>query len=77
MKKILIIGGGAMGSAFSIPCLNNNNNVTITEPHSKLFINNLLCGSVIVTLLLLFRHGIEKAEPIAPPPIIKIFFITI
>ena len=25
MSKILIIGGGAMGSAFSIPCLENNN----------------------------------------------------
>ena len=41
MKKILIIGGGAMGSAFSIPCLENNNSVTITEPYSKAFIRNL------------------------------------
>ena len=41
MKKILIIGGGAMGSAFSIPCLDNNKNVTITEPHSELFIKKL------------------------------------
>ena len=41
MKKILIIGGGAMGSAFSVPCLENNNSVTITEPYSKLFIKNL------------------------------------
>ena len=41
MKKILIIGGGAMGSAFSIPCLENNNNVTITEPYNKVFIKNL------------------------------------
>ena len=41
MKKILIIGGGAMGSAFSIPCLDNNHNVTITEPYSKMFIRNL------------------------------------
>ena len=41
MKKILIIGGGAMGSAFSIPCLENNNEVTITEPHNKVFIKNL------------------------------------
>ena len=41
MKKILIIGGGAMGSAFSIPCLENNNSVTITEPYSKIFIRNL------------------------------------
>ena len=41
MKKILIIGGGAMGSAFSIPCLENSNSVTITEPYSKIFIRNL------------------------------------
>ena len=41
MKKILIIGGGAMGSAFSIPCLENNNLVTITEPYNKIFIKNL------------------------------------
>ena len=41
MKKILIIGGGAMGSAFTIPCLENNNSVTITEPYSKVFIRNL------------------------------------
>ena len=30
MAKILIIGGGAMGAAFTIPCLENNNNVIIT-----------------------------------------------
>ncbi len=41
MKKILVIGGGAMGSAFSIPCLENNNKVTITEPYNKVFIRNL------------------------------------
>tara|TARA_B100000965_G_scaffold375427_1_gene367743 strand:+ start:360 stop:1322 length:963 start_codon:yes stop_codon:yes gene_type:complete len=41
MKKILVIGGGAMGSAFTIPCLENNNSVTITEPYSKVFIKNL------------------------------------
>ena len=41
MKNILIIGGGAMGSAFTIPCLENNNKVSITEPYSKIFIRNL------------------------------------
>ena len=41
MKKILIIGGGAMGSAFSVPCVENNNRVTITEPYSKVFIRDL------------------------------------
>jgi len=41
MKKIIIIGGGAMGSAFTIPCLENNNKVTITEPYSQRFIKDL------------------------------------
>ena len=41
MSKILIVGGGAMGSAFSIPCLENNHHVTITEPYNKIFIKNL------------------------------------
>ena len=41
MKKILVIGGGAMGSAFTIPCIENKNKVTITEPYSKLFIRDL------------------------------------
>ena len=41
MKKILIVGGGAMGSAFTIPCLENNNKVIITEPYSKRFIKDL------------------------------------
>ena len=41
MKKIIIIGGGAMGSAFTIPCLENNNKVNITEPYSKRFIKDL------------------------------------
>jgi glycerol-3-phosphate dehydrogenase (NAD(P)+) len=41
MKNILVIGGGAMGSAFTIPCLENNNRVIITEPYSKRFINDL------------------------------------
>ena len=45
MKKILVIGGGAMGSAFTIPCLENNNSVTITEPYSKVFIRNLLSNN--------------------------------
>ncbi len=41
MKKILIIGGGAMGSAFTFPCIDNKNEVTITEPYNKNFIKNL------------------------------------
>ena len=41
MKNILVIGGGAMGAAFTIPCLENNNIVTITEPYSNTFIKEL------------------------------------
>ena len=45
MKRILVIGGGAMGSAFTIPCLDNRNQVIITEPYSKIFIRNHLSKS--------------------------------
>ena len=41
MKNILIIGGGAMGSAFTVPCIENKNRVTITEPYNKKFIKDL------------------------------------
>ena len=33
MKKILIIGAGAMGSAFAVPCIENKNDVTIVGTH--------------------------------------------
>ena len=33
MKKILIIGAGAMGSAFTVPCADNNNEVTLIGTH--------------------------------------------
>ena len=33
MSKILIIGAGAMGSAFAIPCLDNNHDVSIIGTH--------------------------------------------
>jgi glycerol-3-phosphate dehydrogenase (NAD(P)+) len=33
MKKIIIIGAGAMGSAFAVPCLENENNVTLIGTH--------------------------------------------
>ena len=29
MKKIIIIGAGAMGCAFAVPCVDNKNDVTI------------------------------------------------
>jgi len=33
MKKIIIIGAGAMGSAFTVPCLENKNDVTLVGTH--------------------------------------------
>ncbi len=42
MKKVLIIGAGAMGAAFSFPLLDNNNKVTLTEPYNAKLINQLL-----------------------------------
>ena len=33
MKKIIIIGAGAMGSAFAVPCLENQNDVMLVGTH--------------------------------------------
>jgi glycerol-3-phosphate dehydrogenase (NAD(P)+) len=33
MKKIIIIGAGAMGSAFAVPCIENKNEVTLVGTH--------------------------------------------
>ena len=33
MKKIIIIGAGAMGSAFAVPCMENKNDVTLVGTH--------------------------------------------
>ena len=33
MKKIIIIGAGAMGSAFAVPCIENKNQVTLVGTH--------------------------------------------
>jgi glycerol-3-phosphate dehydrogenase (NAD(P)+) len=35
MKKILVIGAGAMGAAFTFPLVDNNHKVTLTEPYNK------------------------------------------
>ena len=39
MKKIIIIGAGAMGSAFSVPCIENQNDVILVGTHLE---NNLI-----------------------------------
>ncbi len=42
MSKIIIIGAGAMGSAFSLPCVDNNHDVNIVGTHLENdFIENL------------------------------------
>ena len=42
MSKIVIIGAGAMGSAFALPCLDNNHDVNILGTHLENdFIDNL------------------------------------
>ena len=33
MSKIVIIGAGAMGTAFSLPCLDNNHDISIVGTH--------------------------------------------
>ena len=35
MNKILVIGAGAMGAAFTFPLVDNNHKVTLTEPYNK------------------------------------------
>ena len=42
MSRILIIGAGAMGTAFALPCLDNNHDVSIIGTHlENEFIDNL------------------------------------
>jgi len=42
MSRIIIIGAGAMGSAFALPCLDNNHDVNIVGTHlENKFIDNL------------------------------------
>ena len=43
MKKVVIIGAGAMGSAFAVPLIENKNNVTIVGTH----LENELIDSII------------------------------
>ncbi|WP_428079760.1 2-dehydropantoate 2-reductase N-terminal domain-containing protein [Candidatus Pelagibacter sp.] len=41
-KKVLIIGAGAMGAAFTFPLADNNHKVTLTEPYNKDLLNKLI-----------------------------------
>ena len=42
MKNILVIGAGAMGAAFTIPCLDNNHKVTLCEPYNYGLVKKIL-----------------------------------
>ena len=42
MKNILIIGSGAMGAAFSFPCIDNNHKVTLCEPYNHELVKKIL-----------------------------------
>ena len=46
MKKIVIIGAGAMGSAFTVPCVDNINDVTLIGTH----LENELITSIKLSL---------------------------
>jgi len=56
MAKIVIIGAGAMGSAFALPCLDNNHDINIVGTHledqfiEKLKNNNNLHSGLNVTI---------------------------
>ena len=42
MSKIVIIGAGAMGSAFALPCFDNNHDINIVGTHlENEFLDNL------------------------------------
>ena len=42
MANILIIGAGAMGSAFAFPCIDNKHKVTLCEPYSNSLVKKIL-----------------------------------
>ena len=69
MKKIIIIGAGAMGSAFAIPCLDNKNDVTLVGTHleddliGKIKLNKNIHPSLNTTLPLTLK--IEKFEKLS------------
>ncbi len=53
MSKIVIIGAGAMGSAFALPCLDNNHDINIVGTHLENdFIENLKKKKIIIRVLI-------------------------
>ena len=70
MKKIIIIGAGAMGSAFAVPCLENQNDVTLVGTHleddliKKIKLMNNFHPSL--NLELPSKLKVEKFEKLSP-----------
>ena len=50
MKKIIIIGSGAMSSAFAVPCVENKNDVTIVGTH----LEDDLIKDIIIIIFFIF-----------------------
>ena len=70
MKKIIIIGAGAMGSAFAVPCLENKNDVTLIGTHLEDdLINNIKSNKNIhpaLNIKLPTQLKVEKFDKLEP-----------
>ena len=70
MKKIIIIGAGAMGSAFAIPCLDNKNEVTLIGTHLEDdLIDNIKSNNnfhLALNIELPSELKVEKFEELSP-----------
>ena len=66
MTKIIIIGAGAMGSAFTIPCVENGNDVTLIGTHLENDLIDKISKSVHPTLKVALpkKLKIEKFDKI-------------
>jgi|TARA_Y100000034_G_C6826061_1_gene372430 glycerol-3-phosphate dehydrogenase (NAD(P)+) len=42
MKNILVLGAGAMGAAFTVPCIDNKHKVTLCEPYNHSLVKKIL-----------------------------------
>ena len=51
MKKIVIIGAGAMGSAFAVPCADNSNDVYLVGSFLE---DNVIETSITVIIFIQF-----------------------
>jgi glycerol-3-phosphate dehydrogenase (NAD(P)+) len=70
MKKIIIVGAGAMGSAFAVPCIENKNDVTLIGTHLENdLINNIKSNNNLYPALnieLPSKLKVEKFEKLKP-----------